>query len=259
MPLERIAALDDPRLAVYRNLPQSKEAREQGRFVAEGMILVDRLLASEFPVESVLLEEKYFEQYQRWQEQTRLYVVPNGLVEEIIGFNFHRGVLACSERPAPATLESMCQQKQCLLVACAGVCDPQNLGGIIRNCAAFGADGVLLDSSCCDPYSRRVMRVSMGSNLKVPIRECEDLAGDLNALKQLGVTVVATTLDEATPVSTLAKEARSVLLFGNEGHGLEERYLQQADRRATIPMALETDSLNVAVTSGIMLYAWRFG
>ncbi len=134
--------------------------------------------------------------------------------------------------------------------------DPENLGAILRLSGAFGVDAVLLGPDCPNPFSRRVLRVSMGAGFALPIVEADDLEAELAALaEQWGCERWATVLDPAAePLAQLTRPARLALLLGSEGHGLTERWIAQTDRRVTIPMRSGADSLNVAVAAGIFLY-----
>jgi tRNA G18 (ribose-2'-O)-methylase SpoU len=194
----------------------------------------------------------------RLQNEVPVYVAPRKLLEETIGFNFHRGCLACGVREPVKSLEQWQRpaKAEWLIVACPDVQDPTNLGTLLRNCAAFGVDLVLLGGKCADPFSRRVLRVSMGAVLELEIVEAQDLSRDLDVLqREHQVEIVATVLDAAaTPLDQSSRGARMAILFGSEGHGLEADWIERADRRVTIPMQLGTDSLNVAVASGIFLY-----
>jgi tRNA G18 (ribose-2'-O)-methylase SpoU len=194
----------------------------------------------------------------RVPSEVPVYVAPRKLLEETIGFNFHRGCLACGVRESRKSLEDWSRPSKAswLIVVCPDVQDPTNLGTLLRNCAAFGVDLVLLGGKCADPFSRRVLRVSMGAVLELEIVEAQDLERDLTALKrEHGVELVATVLDpDAETLDRAPRSPRMAILFGSEGHGLEATWIAQSDRRATIPIQLGTDSLNVAVASGIFLY-----
>lgn len=259
MTLARIPSLDDPRLDAYRHLKDTNRTRWLDRFVCEGEKLVRRLLASEFPVESVLVAEKLVEEFAPLvAERAPLYVVPDRSVAELVGFNFHRGVLACGRRSLRAPLESWLATAagDLTLVVCPDIHDPENLGAMIRVCSGFGVDALLLGAECCDPFSRRVLRVSMGTGLKLRIYQCEDLLS-LVARSRLawGVELLATVLDPAAELlSGASRPARLGLVFGNEGHGLGPDWLAVCQRRVTLPMRGGTDSLNVALAAGIFLY-----
>jgi tRNA G18 (ribose-2'-O)-methylase SpoU len=176
MPISSIESLDDERLAPYRSLKATNATRWSRRFVAEGEKLVRRLLASDFAVHSLLLAERYASSFaQLAPAELDLLVVPDDWVEDIVGFNFHRGVLACAERKAPPSLPTFCRSKpgRLTLVVCPDVQDPENLGAILRIASVFGVDAVALGSQCADPFSRRVLRVSMGTAFDLPIVEAQ--------------------------------------------------------------------------------------
>jgi tRNA G18 (ribose-2'-O)-methylase SpoU len=239
--------------------PLSK--RRGRRFVVEGQLLAERLLTSGLDLESVLVEERLADEWAALvPPATPLLVIPHALVRELIGFRFHRGVLACGIRPPSADVRRLLQAAHdtATWVVCAGVQDPENLGGILRSGAAFGVQAVLLGDDCADPFSRRVARTSMGANFRLPLIESEDLGTDLATLRgELGVQLVATVLaDDAEALEAVRPAGRTALLFGSEGFGLAPHYLALCDRRVTIPMRPGVDSLNVNVAAGIFLYHW---
>lgn len=259
MPFISVTSIDDPRIVAYRDLPRTKLPRTAGLFIAEGRLLVKRLLASEFEVDSILIDENERDWVtDRCDPQTTVYVTPSGMVEQIVGFNFHRGVIACGRRQQPRSAREFvtASRKDATILVCVDVKDPENLGGIMRSCAAFGVDGVLLNKNCVDPFSRRVLRVSMGSVLKLPIAQSEDLQADLNAIRaEFQFELIAAVLDgKAEKLAGVARSDRVALLVGNEAHGLSEQWCKMCDRQVTIPMRSGIDSLNVSVATGILLY-----
>lgn len=259
MPHFLISDISDPRLEPYRHLKDTNQTRWAGLFVAEGEKLVRRLLASSYPIVSVLLSESFVGQIAgEVPDKIPLYVIPDSMVERLVGFNFHRGVLACGRRVLSPSLEQLIgtDKRSLTFVVCPDVQDPENLGAIMRISAAFGVDGVMLGPRCADPLSRRVLRVSMGTVLHLPLRESPDLKADLLQLReQWQVQLAATVLDpSAEPLNKFKRTARLALLFGSEGHGLEQSWIDLCDRRITIPMRDGIDSLNVAVAAGIFLH-----
>jgi tRNA G18 (ribose-2'-O)-methylase SpoU len=260
MPLIQIGNLDDPRVAIYRDLPQQNLTRHSGRFIAEGDKVVLRLIASSYRVESVLAEPELAERFaEKIPSQTPIYVMPKPLLQATVGFHFHRGVLACGLRqPAPALsdlVRSAQSQRIATFVVCPDVQDPTNLGSIIRSAAAFGCSAMILGPKCADPFSRRVLRVSMAASLDLPIAQSRDLAVDLKQLAAAGFEVLATVLDaNAVALSGFQRRDRTAVLFGSEGHGLADEWLALAERRVTIPMAAGIDSLNVAVAAAVVLW-----
>lgn len=251
--------LSDPRLDPYRQLAQSNLTRHSGRFIAESPLLVERLLASGLQTESILTARRYCSQLEAWPVgDVPVYVVPDHAVSEVVGFQFHRGVLACAHRPRNPSLAELVAPRDAagILVICPQIVDPTNLASVVRNTSALGGDGLLLGPHAADPFSRRVARVSMGTLFRLPIRVADNLAEDLTALAaDHGYTRVATVLDPAaTPLPLAQRPPRLALLFGSEGHGLDEETLRLCDRRVTLAMHRDTDSLNVGSSTGIFLY-----
>jgi tRNA G18 (ribose-2'-O)-methylase SpoU len=267
MPRIAIASLDDPRVAPYRQLKANNLLRGGELFVAEGTKLVERLLESDYETASVLISEK---REAAWGPKVPadipLYVIPQELGALLVGFNFHVGVMACGRRKPSLTLDDVLPATTAApqttdgglrtIVVCPRCDNPENLGAIIRICRGFGVEAVLLGAGCCDPFSRRVLRVSMGAAFKQPIVESRDLAADLMRLRnEWGFELAATVLDPvAEPLSAASRTDRLALLFGNEHSGLSAEWVGLCHRRLTIPMSGDADSLNVAVAAGIFLH-----
>jgi tRNA G18 (ribose-2'-O)-methylase SpoU len=258
MAVDLIDDLADARLDPYRNLKETNQTRREGFFIAEGEKLVLRLLDSPHPVVSVLTSTSHVERIApQVPAGVPVLVVSPSAVEALVGFNFHRGVLACGRRtPGPSVRDVLAERPGRLtLVLCPDIKDPENLGAIFRISRAFGVDAAVLGPHCCDPFSRRVLRVSMGTVLRLPVVRSADFLGDLRELRSAGVQLGATVLDPSVePLEGAVRAERFGLLFGSEGYGLEAPVIEQCDRRFTIRMEGGTDSLNVAVSAGIFLY-----
>lgn len=141
------------------------------------------------------------------------------------------------------------------MVWCPELRDPANLGTIIRTAASLGVDFFVAGRQGVWPFSRRVLRTSMGCSLKIPVAQTDDIVTTARQLRDAGFELVATVLDDrAEDLAILPPHPRRVLLLGNEDAGLPESYLAHCDRRVTIPMSKGVDSLNVAVAAGIFLY-----
>ena len=261
--LAPISSLDDPRLAPYRNMKE-RTLRGEQLFVTEGLLLTERLLTSRFRTASLLITERMTSQVEPLvPAEVPVYVVPDALIAELVGFPFHRGVLGAGHRGEPLSLETLLKETagrtELSLVVCPQVTQAENLGLLFRTAAAFGIDGLLLGPQCCDPFARRALRLSMGGVLRVPFVQSLDLAADLRRLKsQWGVQCVATVLDhEAERLSDARWAPRTALFFGNEFEGLSAEWLALCDRRLTIPMQPGTDSLNLGVAAGVFIYTWK--
>jgi tRNA G18 (ribose-2'-O)-methylase SpoU len=255
-----IDSLDDPRVRHYRNLKDRELDRSGKWFIAEGEHVVRRLLASDFPVESVFLSEKRAAEFATVvPDGIPVYVAPQALMERVMGFKFHSGVIACGRRKPPGTIDDVIAKdpaRPLTIVACPDLSNVENIGTMIRLCAGFGIDALVLGERCHDPFWRQSVRVSMGTIFSLPIVHSENLLRDLRRLREeWGVELAATVLDEsAEPLSRATRPERFGLVFGNEAQGLDAAHVAACDRRITIPMKLGTDSLNVGVAAGIFLY-----
>jgi tRNA G18 (ribose-2'-O)-methylase SpoU len=256
----RIQSIDDPRVAAYRNL-RDRTLRGESIFVTEGQVLTLRLLASGYAVESLFVADKFADEIAAvLGDRAPLYVSSEKLLLEVVGFPFHRGVLGAGRRGTPLRFAELLGRHDpaapLRLVVCPEITKPENMGLIFRTASALGIDGVILGERCCDPYSRRCLRVSMGAVLQVPFVKTADLAADLQHLKRsCNVDVVGAVLDDrAEPLAAVRWSPRTAILFGNEFEGLPSRCLELCDRRVTIPMRAGVDSLNLGVAAGIFIY-----
>lgn len=249
----------DPRIAAFRQARDGDLRRRDGLFLAEGRLLVRRLLESpRFQVHSVLLTEAALGDLREplvAREPTVL-AASAETIRSIVGFKFHRGCLALGVRGAAKAPETLIEPGgPRTLLALEDVADPDNVGALFRNAAAFGAAGVLLSSGCADPLYRKALRVSMGATLSLPFARAADWPGTLGALRRAGYRLVALCPGaEAADIADVARAPRLALLLGSEGAGLGAATRAAVDIEVRIPMAPGTDSLNVAAASGIALH-----
>jgi tRNA G18 (ribose-2'-O)-methylase SpoU len=259
-----VDSLDDPRLAAYRDLKERELARDGGRFIAEGENVVRRLLKSPVAVDSVLIARRKREIIEPLvAENIPVYCADDELIARTFGFEFHSGVMACGIRPASLDLAAVVPATPlpAVVVVCQEIANAENMGGLIRISAAFGACAMVLGERCCDPFFRQSVRVSMGTIFSLPIVRSENLLADLDWLGRAGrmTRVAAVLADDAERLASLKHEPRVAVVFGSEGHGLDSRTIGACDRRVTIPMKLGTDSLNVAVAAAVFLYHLTLG
>ncbi|HVV20093.1 MAG TPA: RNA methyltransferase [Pseudonocardiaceae bacterium] len=256
---------DDPRLADFRDLTTADRRPDRpggrGLVIAEGVVVVQRMLRSPYPVRSLLGVRRRIDALAAdlaaySNPDLPCYVTSAEVMADVVGFHLNRGVLAVADRapePDPATVTGPAR----LLCVLEGVGDHENLGSIFRNAAALGVDGVLLGPGCSDPLYRRAVRVSMGHVLGVPFTKLTDWPGALERLRADGFRVLALTpARDAVPLpEALRPGARTAVLLGAEGPGLTAAALAAADERVCIPMAGDVDSLNVATAAAIALYS----
>jgi tRNA G18 (ribose-2'-O)-methylase SpoU len=258
---ERIVDFDDPRLDEYRNIPDQQLLVERGLFMAEGRLVVSRLLASSrFPVRSLMVTRVACDALGdalAGHPDVPVYEVAQDTMNHVAGLNIHRGCLAIGERTGEITPDALARSAR-TLVALEGVGNADNVGGIFRNAAALGADGVLLDRASADPLYRKALRTSMGAALQVPFARADNWLDTLRIHRQAGMRLVALTPDSAADaladVAASLVGERIVLVLGHEGDGLSDATLAECDVRARIPMQPGVDSLNVSSATAIALY-----
>ncbi len=177
-------------------------------------------------------------------------------MNEIVGFNIHRGCLALAERPPRQTLNQLPIGSLSRVLVLEGVNNPDNVGGLFRSAAAFGVEAVVLGPSCGDPLYRKAIRTSMAATLQVPFVDAGDWSSALTALRAEGLRLLAlSTSREARPLGEFPRDlGRVALMVGNEGQGLSTTALAAADDHVRIPMTSYVDSLNVTVAASIALH-----
>jgi tRNA G18 (ribose-2'-O)-methylase SpoU len=259
MPVFRIDDPADSRIEDYATVREAELLRLRGLFVAEGRLVVTRLLSSAFRVRSLLLTETAYRSIAAdvpTVESLPVYIGDVSLFRQIVGFNIHRGCLALGERPRDMKVADIVTGAHRLVIL-EDITDADNVGGVFRNAAAFGADGVLLSPKCCDPLYRKAIRTSVGAALQVKFARIADWPSGLNDLRTAGFQIVALTPSrDAVDLANLDRPPfpRVGLLFGNEGSGLQEETEALTDLRATIRMRPRHDSLNVATAAGIAMH-----
>ena len=258
----RIENPDDPRLDRYRSLrdPERRAALEAagGHFVAEGVTVVRRLLESTFVIHSVLvLEGRQDRVADLIGDHVDFLTVPNEVMNTVVGFDLHRGVLACAERPANRTVTELATGARVIAVL-EGINDHENIGAIARSARALGIDAMLLDPTTADPWYRRAVRVSMGEMIYLPIGRAAQWPDALDELRAHGFVIAALTPSaDAVAVNTFAASApdRVALLLGAEGPGLSRAAIAASDIRLRIPIRNSVDSLNVGHAAAVAFAA----
>ena len=252
---------------------RSKHEPARGLYIAESANVIWRAVAAGHQPRSFLMEHKWVESMRGALEQfpdVPVYVGESSVLEEVIGFQLHRGALAAMHRPALASVTE--------LLATAGhdgqgvrrvaifedIVDHTNLGAGFRSAAALGVDAVLVTPRCADPLYRRSVRVSMGTVFQVPWTRIDSWPEAIVQLQAAGFTVAALTLsnDSVTLDDFVAQaNAKVAFIFGTEGQGLAPATLAAVDSVVKIPMAGRADSLNAAIAAAVMAYqvkaSWR--
>ncbi|WP_076069728.1 TrmH family RNA methyltransferase [Sphingomonas montana] len=250
----------DPRIEAYRDIRDRDLVGRDALFVAEGKVVLAMLLASRAyrPI-SVLIAAHRLPQLTdllaRVPDDVPVYAATQPVLDAIAGFAIHRGILAVGRRvdtPDADTLLARIDGPATVLLLSA-IANHDNIGGIFRNAAAFGVPAILLDSDCCDPLYRKAIRVSVGAALLVPFAKLPRGADPVALFDRHGFAPVALSPSAPATLAAYRPAARTAVLLGAEGPGLDPALLARA-HPLSIPMAPGFDSLNVATTSGIVLH-----
>ena len=264
-PLVRIEDPADTRIAGYRDIRERDLIGRTGRFIAEGTVVLRLLIDAHiaggaFAAESLLLLENRIagldDIINQVPDDVPVYVASREVMNAIAGFDIHRGILALGRRREARTISTIfaALPESALVVAACGIANHDNIGAIFRNAAAFGADAVLLDETCCDPLYRKALRVSVGSVLKIPFAREGSVETMLATLASRGFVIWGLSPSGAIDIRQIQPAPRLALLTGTEGEGLPPEVMK-AIHTAKIPQAPGLDSLNAGTATGIALFS----
>lgn len=257
----RIEDPSDPRIAAFRDIRERDLTGREGLFVAEGEVVL-RVLASPDsrcePVAMLLAENRVRaleDVLAAWPASAPVHVAAQPVLDAIAGFHLHRGILALGRKPAPVALPDLLAglPPDAVVVGACGIGNHDNMGGLFRNAAAFGAGAVLLDDRCCDPFYRKAIRVSVGAILRTPMATSLPADRMVEALAAADFEILALTPSADERLRDVRPGGRTAILLGSEGPGLDPALIARC-RAVGIRMAGGFDSLNVAATSAVALH-----
>ena len=253
----------DPRVDDFRDLNSIDRRPDlptgKGLVIAEGVLVVQRMLASRFNPHALLGTERRLTELADDLAGVGVpyYRASAEVMAEVVGFHLNRGVLGAARRAPELTVGDVVEGAHTVAVL-EGVNDHENLGSIFRNAAGLGVDAVIFGTGCADPLYRRAVRVSMGHALLVPFAKAQHWPADLNVLRQQGFRMLAMTPNPQAQTLAHAMDDlvgdKIAVLVGAEGPGLTETAMRASDVRVRIPMSRGTDSLNVATAAALAFY-----
>ena len=275
--IQKISSFDVPDLQPYATMRRPLEHERQGIFVAEGTKVVRRLLESDYTVVSVVLPDKWLEDFRPLLEKRRepitVYIAEKKFLETLTGFSMFQGVLAVAKIPKPVSLDDVLSgnQKPLLLAAVDGLTNAENLGALIRNCVAFNVRALIVGETSSSPFLRRAVRNSMGTIFQLPVIELAKLGlrhkfktrphatnltlpECLEELRQRGIRCLAAHPHTEKKLSQTDLSGDCCLVFGSEGEGISPAVLAACDEAVAIPMPPAVDSLNVGAAAAVFLY-----
>jgi len=250
------------RLKSYSKLLQKKYRQTDGKFLVEGIHLVEEALKSDWEVEAIVVSDhglvKEIGKLESWDVRQDIELLEcserefNKLTDTVTS----QGIVAVVKIKYN-TLEGFWEKlpERSIIVALDDVADPGNIGTILRTCDWFGVDGVVLSENSVELYNSKVIRSTMGAIFHLPVFIDVDLRSTIQDARKAGFNVITTVLDGGKPLNKFSFPERSIIVFGNETHGISKEIEQMADASITIPKYGKAESLNVAISCGIILNA----
>jgi len=253
-----ITDIDDPRISQYRSLRCTPASHTEDKlFIAEGEKVTLKVLKSGLIIESVFATPEFFQEYEQLIQkkkivENRIFISDKKIMEQIVGFKIHAGIMAMCRQPVDVPVEKMNSP----VIVLNGLTDSENVGSIIRNAAAFGIDSIIADENSSSPYLRRSVRVSMGNVIDMKIHHSENIIKTLQDLKvNSGYNIISAEItDDSKPINNFIFPEKYCLVFGNEAHGVSKEILEISDNIVHIPINPEVSSINVAASSAVFMY-----
>lgn len=267
----RITDFNATELDIYARIKEvvllNRAKPEDGIFIAESPKVIERALDSGCEPISILMEERHIEGEGKSVLERcgdiPVYTAEFDVLKELTGFPLTRGMLCAMRRPAPLSLQQVCENATRLAIL-EDVVNPTNVGAIFRSAAALGMDAVILTQACSDPLYRRAIRVSMGTVFQIPWtyvdKSVEWPDEGMKFLHDMGFKTAAFALkDDSVGIDDpqLMSEEKLAVLLGTEGDGLATETITDCDYTVKIPMSHGVDSLNVAAASAVAF--WQLG
>ncbi|WP_404428909.1 TrmH family RNA methyltransferase [Sutcliffiella horikoshii] len=251
--MKHIESVKNNKVKQWKKLQKKKEREQSGTFIIEGFHLVEEALKVDNLVEEIIIsEDRSIPKEWDLNHVELIYAVPN-VLKEVSETETPQGVAAICRIPQENELQIQPNQKILLLD---NVQDPGNVGTMIRTADAAGMDMVILGEGCADLYSSKVIRSTQGSIFHLPILR-GDLKSYIKQCKELNTPVYGTSLQNGVPYQEVQPSNTFALILGNEGKGMAQEHLDMTDQNLYIPIHGQSESLNVGVAAGILMYYLR--
>ena len=247
-----ITSLHNPKIKDLLTLSEkSKERRERGLFVVEGVREVTRALAAGYEAETVFVCESYLSEPLA-VEPDKVFSVSPEVYERIAYRGGTEGVVAVL-RTREHRLEDLVLRENPLVLVLESVEKPGNIGAVLRSADAAGVDAVLICDPLTDLYNPNLIRASLGALFSVPTICCTSQEAAA-WLKQHGIAILTAQLQDSELYYDTDMTRGTALIMGTEDRGLSPFWRDQADAHIRIPMAGMMDSLNVSVSAAILCF-----
>jgi RNA methyltransferase, TrmH family len=254
--LIKVESIEQEDLLIYNQLRESA-FREDGSFIADSPKVVNLLLESELEIKSILATQEYYDEFAELIQKRdieKLYLTTKSEMGKIVGHKIHHNSMMHGIRPNNVTLQELGDE----VLMLDGITSAENVGSIVRSCAALGVGSLVIANETPHPFNRRALRVAMGHSHMIKTHLHQDIKESIQTLQKRGYRVYATevTLD-STPLAKVKVASKWVLIMGHEGRGISQEILQLCDEVVTIEMQEGIKSFNVAVAASLMMYQFK--
>ena len=235
-------------------LKLKKEREKLGKFYVEGERIIDEIPQS-IKIHQYVFSNKFYEQIENKEKYNRAnhIVIDENIFKKISDTKNPQGIMAICSIPK-SNINNIKIDKNSFFVILDRVCEPGNMGTIIRTAEALGANGIFLSKGCVDLYNDKVIRATMGSIFHIPIVSDCDVASLINYFKDNNVDVVCTYLEGGKAPYNIDFNKATSIIIGNEANGVLEEYKNMATNLVKIPMVGNVESMNASISSGIIFY-----
>ncbi|SFD59552.1 RNA methyltransferase, TrmH family [Lentibacillus persicus] len=242
-----ITSLQNEKVKQWTKLQKRKDRNKFGKFLIEGFHLIEEAYQSGWRINEIIIEDDVHKP--SWFSQYPIINVNKKVMQHITMTETPQGVAAIVE------MKELQIDREAKMLLIDAIQDPGNLGTIIRTADAAGFDAVITGSGTVDLYNDKVIRATQGSLFHIPVLSA-NLVEKIPELQADGFTVLASALENACSFKAVRVPDKIALILGNEGAGVREEIIRQADNSVKIPIYGKAESLNVSIAAGILMYAF---
>ncbi len=256
--MQRISSKDNSLIKHIKKLKEKKYRQQYGEYVVEGLKLIKEAINENAKISKIIICEsedntEMIENHLRYEiARFDCVLVPHNIFKTLSDVETPQGIMAIIEK---SHASKKIDFNTDIIVALDDVQDPGNLGTILRTIDSIGLKQVLVSKNTVDCYNSKVIRSTMGAIFRVNVIECDDLCNTLTLTKNNGFKIMVTSLKAKKSIYDV-KYKKKVIVVGNEANGVSESVIKLADEKLIIPMRGKTESLNVAVATGVILYEY---
>lgn len=249
----KIENIDIPDLEIYSSLRESA-FRVDGSFIADSPKVVNLVLESDVVIKSMLATQEYYDEFEEslsLKNIPKKYLTTKDEMKKIVGHKIHHNCMMHGIRPKDVSLDEL--GNEVLLLD--GITSAENVGSIVRSCAALGVNSLVIANETPHPFNRRALRVAMGHSHMIKTHMHEDIKATIKTMQEKGYRVYAAEVCEgSTPLRMVQTPDKWVLVMGHEGRGIAQDILDLVDEVVTIEMQEGIKSFNVGVAASLMMY-----